>query len=155
MQDELYLLNKDKITNNISSKPVPVVETPQADFNFMGGNKKNFLVVVYYPALEFIESNHLAALENILKRLGFSLDDAAVFNKATHNDITITQLMDFFKPQKLLVLGQQSLPVGIGPLTFNKPQRINNCHTLFSFSFGEMMDNNEHKKIFWEQMKLL
>lgn len=121
----------------------------------MGSNKKNFLVVVYYPTLEFIDNNHLVALENILKRLGFSLDDAAIFNKATHNELTIKQLIDFFKPQKLLLLGRQAMPDGLGPLTLNKLQRINNCHTLFSFSFDEMMDNNEHKKIFWEQMKLL
>ena len=154
MQEELYLLTKDKTTNNIAVTP-PAVETQQVAFNFLGGNKKNFLVVVYYPALEFIEKNHFVALENILKRLGFSVDDTAVFNKAKYKDTTALQLMDFFKPEKMLLLGQPSLPKGIGLLAFNKPQHINNCHTLFSFSFDEMMDNNENKKIFWEQMKLL
>jgi DNA polymerase III psi subunit len=63
--------------------------------------------------------------------------------------------MYFFKPKKLLMLGKSSLPEDIELLTLNKPQQLNNCHTLFSFSFDEMMDNNENKKAFWEQMKQL
>jgi DNA polymerase III psi subunit len=155
MQDEIYLLNKDKELYAKKAVPQPVPETAPVNFNFMGGHKKKFLVVVYYPEFEFIENNHLTALENILKRLEFSIDDVAIINSATHIDIAFEPLMDFFKPQKMLLLGKNALPAGIEPLTLNKPQQLANCRTLFSFSFDEMMDNNENKKAFWEQMKQL
>jgi hypothetical protein len=87
--------------------------------------------------------------------LEFGLDDVAIFNRAKYPDSSFEGLKDFFKPKKLLLLGKQALPEDLAPLTLNKPQQLNNCNTLFSFSFDEMMDNNEKKKAFWEQMKQL
>ena len=155
MPDELYLLNKDKTPVTAYMAPLPVTETQPDNFNFMGGNKKNFLIIVHYPEQKFIEDKHFTALESILKRLDFSVDDAAIVNRAKYADATIKQLRDFFKPKKLLLLGQPALPIGIGSLTLNKAQQLNGCHALFSFSFDEMLDNNENKKAFWEQMKQL
>ncbi len=155
MPDELYLLNKDKTPVAAHKEPLPVTETQPDNFNFMGGNKKNFLIIVHYPELEFIDDKHLTALESILKRLNFSVDDTAIFNIAKYAGASIKQLTDFFKPQKLLLLGQNALPTGIGPIALNKIYRSNSCPALFSFSFDEMMDNNENKKAFWEQMKQL
>jgi DNA polymerase III psi subunit len=159
MQDEVYLLNKDKTvysTNIVSSaESAPVLETQPVNFNYLGKHKKHFLVIVHYPDLEFINDKHLTALENIFKRLELSIDDVAILNSARHNDVTFEQLADFFKPQKLLLLGKNSLPDTTETLMLNTPQKINNCDILFSFSFDEMMDNNEYKKAFWEQMKQL
>ncbi len=155
MPDELYLLNKDKTPVAAYKEPLPVTETKPDNFNFMGGNKKNFLVIVHYPEFEFIDDKHLTALESILKRLNFSMDDTAIFNIAQYAGTTMKQLTDFFKPQKLLLLGQQALPVDTGPIALNKIHRSNNYPALFSFSFDEMMENNENKKAFWEQMKQL
>lgn len=155
MQDELYLLNKDKIAAGINSAPKPVLKTQRAGFDFMGGNKKSFLIIVHYTREEFIDQIHLRALENILKRLDLNIDDTAIFNKAKYPGVNYEQVTDFFKPQKLLLLGEHALPDGIEPLMLNKPRRLNDCRTLFSFSFDEMMDKNENKKAFWEQMKQL
>jgi hypothetical protein len=155
MPDELYLLKKDKELSNTISIPQPVLETPPVNFNYRGLYKKNFLVVVYYPDLEFINDKHLTALQSILNRLEFNLDDVAIFNKAKYSEASSEHLTDFFKPEKLLILGKHALPKAIAPLTLNKLQPLNNCSTLFSFSFEEMMDNNENKKAFWEQMKQL
>jgi hypothetical protein len=155
MPNELYLLKKDKTLSGTIAIPQPVLETPAINFNYMGMFKKSFLVIVHYPELEFIDERHLTALQSILTRLQYSLDDVAIFNKAKYPDAAFEHLRDFFKPQKLLLLGKQALPKGMAPLTINKPQPINNCNTLFSFSFDEMMDNNENKKAFWEQMKQL
>jgi DNA polymerase III psi subunit len=155
MQDEIYLLNKDKIEYGRPRATEPVITTPELSFNYLGGNKKKFLVVVHYPGLEFIAESHLAALENILKRLEFSLDDIAILNKAKYDDVTLAGLTDFFKPAKLLLLGGNALPDGIGVLSSNEPKQINSFNVLFTFSFDEMMDNQEYKKAFWEQMKKL
>jgi len=155
MPDELYLLKKDKALSSTISIPQPVLETHPVNFNYMGMNKKSFLVIVHYPESEFIYDQHLTALQSTLSRLEFSLDDVAIFNKAKYPEAYFEHLTGFFKPQKLLLLGKHALPMGIAPLTLNKLQLLNNCRTLSSFSFDEMMDNNENKKAFWEQMKQL
>ena len=167
MQDEIYLLNKDKIIYHTYESPLTIEpaqtvetvatieETLPVSFNYRGGHKKNFLVIVHYAESEFINEKHLIALESILKRLEFSLDDVAIFNRANYRDVSFEILTDFFKPKKLLVLGENALPAGIGMLPLNTPRQFDNYNALYSFSFDEMMDSNENKKAFWEQMKQL
>jgi hypothetical protein len=155
MQEDIYLLNNDKTAYAGHIKAQPVIETPVIDFNYLGKHKKKFLVIVHYPEFEFMDDKHLTALASTLKRLEFSLDDVAILNRRHYTDTTFEQLFDFFTPQNLLILGQQALPPGIEALALNKPKQIDNCHTLFTFSFNEMMDSTESKKIFWEQMKQL
>src|SRR3979490_1735204 len=93
MQDELYLLNKDKdLYNKAIAAPAPAIETEPVKFNYLGENKKSFLVVVHYPNLEFMDEKHLTALESTLKRLGFNIEDAAIFNRSTYSDVTFGHL---------------------------------------------------------------
>lgn len=133
--------------------PPPDAKTDAVSFNYLGGNKKNFLVVVHYIEIEFIAAPHLEALQNILKRLGYDLDDIAILNLANYAGAGSNDLTEYFNPQKLLVLGEKAAPGGIEKLTLNTPAQLNNCTALFSFSFDEMMDNVENKKAFWEKMK--
>ena len=173
MQDDLFFLNADKnlYHNKVITVEVPVVETvitapgtvspvvedtvvdKPVDFKYHGKNNKNFLVLVHYPTLEFIHETHLTALENILKRKGFEIADVAIVNLAKHDAVNIDELTNYFKPQKLLILGKNAQPQGIQPLALNVPQQVASLATLYSFSFDEMMDNNDYKKAFWEQMK--
>ncbi len=161
LQDDLYLLNNDKeaYINNPAPQPAapePIAvagETLPVSFNYLGKHKKSFLVIAHYPGIDFMAEKHLAALESTLKRLEFSMEDVAILNKANHADVTIQQLMDFFKPKKLLLLGANALPAAMDLPVLNKSQQLNDCQTLLTFSFDEMMDNTEFKKAFWEQMK--
>ena len=177
LQDEIYLLNSDKALYGINAPavtepaevlqpapgaipaaptpPVAVIKTPAPVFNYLGGHKKMVLVIVHYPGLDFIDDKHLTALSSIVARLQLGLDDIAILNRAKYPAATFTELETFFAPQKLLLLGMYAIPTGIGALTLNKLTPINNYTVLYSYSFGEMMDSNEMKKAFWEQMKQL
>ncbi|MFC0518839.1 hypothetical protein ACFFGT_31790 [Mucilaginibacter angelicae] len=185
LEDELYLLNADKMLYDKIAEPEPaaavppspiiestkhepaitspsltpepqtVVKTPAADFKYMGKNLKSFLVLTNYKTAEFINAEHLTALENILKRKELGPDDVAIFNLANYNETKFSQLKPFFKPTKVLVLGEGALPQDIKVLKLNKPVTSNGITVLYSFSFDEMMDNVDYKKAFWEQVKTL
>ena len=178
LQDELYLLSADKtlyekkaipdhvieapipevktqVVDPIIEEPLPEVKTQTVNFNYLGQNLKSFLILVHYPDLEFIDDSHLAALTNIIKRKDLSVDDIAIVNLALHTNAQYDELVKFFKPAKLLVLGKSALPQGIAQLTLNAPKPLGGVTTLYSFGFNEMMDSVEHKKAFWEQMKTL
>jgi len=162
LQDDLYLLKDDKTAIPAPGKsaavaellPEPVLETVALNFKYLGAYKKQCLILVYYPGIEFMADIHLTPLENTLKRLGFSADDVAILNRSNYADTGFEQLVDFFNPQKLLILGQNAVPAGLEAPKLNQAEQVNKCHTLFTFSFDEMMDNNEYKKAFWEQMKI-
>jgi hypothetical protein len=164
LQDDLYLLNNDKIVKPVAEIPANVpepvlqapvhqIETPAPDFNYLGKHKKHCLILVFYPGLEAMPAPYLTALENTLKRLGFELDDVAILNLANYKETVFEQLATFFKPKKLLILGRHALPKGLAAPALNQQVQVDNARTLFTFSFDEMMDNNDMKKVFWEQMK--
>ena len=166
MQDELYLLDNEKelhaltppavpIVSETSEIVLPVIETKPFSFNYYGANNKAFLIVVHYNDAEFMADTHLTALTAVLARLQYTIEDVAIFNLANYMDAAFDALLSYFKPQKLLFLGEKSLPTGLGAISQNKPKKIESIPLLFSFSFDEMMSDNEKKKAFWEQMKQL
>ncbi|MGF7079508.1 hypothetical protein [Mucilaginibacter sp. UYCu711] len=184
LQDDIYLLQSDKAavsqapetpvetisptvviptattTATLPEPPaatpqITVTETPAVQFNYMGGNKKRFLIITHYPTEEFIAADHLAALQNILKRKDYDMDDVAILNIATSAVTAVTDLVNYFKPEKLLILGEAAVPGGMGVPPLNQPKKMKNGVLLHSFSFDEMMSSTDNKKAFWEQMKNL
>ena len=181
LQDELYLLGTEKPlyehlqksspepANIPSPEPevktptpapvieqaVPEVKTQPVNFNYLGKNLKNFLILVHYPDLEFIAEAHLTALQNILKRKELELHDIAILNMASHSNSNFAEITGFFKPTRLLLLGKTAMPQGIASLPMNTPKALDGLTTLYSFAFDEMMDSVDNKKAFWEQMKTL
>lgn len=123
-------------------------------YNYLGDNKKHFLILTHYLAEDFIAADHLAALQNILGRKGYELADIAIFNVAKAS-YTIIDVVNYFKPEKLLILGETAVPAGMGVPPLNQPKKMKNGVLLLSFSFDEMMRNTDNKKAFWDQMKSL
>jgi hypothetical protein len=158
LQDDIYLLAADKQSfqkgGQPAPEPAPVQESPKPVYKYRGGYKKRYLIITHYSAADFITEPHLTALESTLKRLGVDPDDTAIFNMAQHPDAQFEHITDFFKPQKMLVLGQPALPPGMRAVDRNTPGQLGDVRTLFTFSFDEMMDNVNSKKAFWEAMKL-
>lgn len=143
------------ITATPSIPQIAVTETPVSDFNYMGGNKKNFLIITHYTTEEHIAADHLAALQNILKRLAYEIDDVAILNLAKATITAVTDIVSYFKPEKLLILGEAAVPAGMGVPPVNQYKKMKNGVFLRSFSFDEMMGSTDNKKVFWEQMKNL
>ena len=158
MPDELYLLSNDKVVfDNIIASPQPVTKEKvlPVNYSYLGGHQKKFLIVVHYPEHDFIADRHFIALQSILNRLKFTVEDVAIFNRAKHPDAEFAALLNFFKPEKLLLLGKESLPAGIETPELNKIKKLTDFPLLFSYSFEDMMDNQVNKKLFWDQIKLL
>jgi hypothetical protein len=153
LQDEIYLLNEDKSLYSGTLKSQPEIQTPQPVFNYLGANKKNFLILVSYGEHEFIKDEHLTALEAVLGRIGYSREDVAILNLAKHES-NPEQLLAYFQPKMLVILGKAAIPAGLEP-KFNSIEKSAGLDTLYTFSFDEMMTTVENKKTFWEQIKNL
>lgn len=133
----------------------PAVETPAVSFNYLGANKKAFLIIAHYPDLDFIADEHLTALKNILKRKEFELDDVAIFNAAKNGANSWEEILKYFAPQKVLLLGKNAVPAGLQLPALNQLKTMPGLTLLYSFSFDEMMTSTDNKKAFWDQMKNL
>ncbi|MCC8411023.1 hypothetical protein LJ707_18935 [Mucilaginibacter sp. UR6-1] len=139
-------------------EPQPEAETPAEPVapkpvEYLGQNKKGFIVLTHYTDTQFIATDHQAALEATLKRKDHTIDDIAIVNLGKYPDLTITQLAQQFKPRRILVLGRAAAPGELANMAFNQAGAFNNLPVLITYAFGEMMSSNDIKKAFWEQVK--
>ena len=155
LQDELYLLDEDKSLYSGAPLSLSPIQTKQPIFNYLGSNKKNFLVLVSYDGHEFMKDEHLAALESALGRMGFTRDDVAILNLAKANSVIYEEIAAHFAPKRIVILGKTAIPAGMADLKFNSVETGGLTKVLYTFSFDEMMADVNNKKAFWEQMKNL
>jgi hypothetical protein len=155
LEDDLYLLNEDKSLYAAAPQAQPEIQTQQPVFNYLGANKKSFLILTSYTGHEFIKEDHLAALESVLGRIGLTREDVAIFNVPAHGSVAVEQMMAYFAPKKLVILGKSAVPPGMTSPLFNVIEKKGNISTLYTFSFDEMMSSNENKRAFWDQIKSL
>lgn len=166
LPEELYLLKADKdfysqptahVNEPTAEQPATAaIETPAPVFKYKGNNQKNFLIIAHYPGEDFISEVHLNPLLSTLGRLNFALEDTAIVNINHYPNHNWSQLFDFFKPQKLMVLGKAALPAGIPSLPLNEVMQTGDgFRALYTFSFDEMMGQKENTKLFWNQIKTL
>ncbi|HVW97107.1 MAG TPA: hypothetical protein VHA56_14145 [Mucilaginibacter sp.] len=170
MQDDIYLLADDKSLyadtkaseaterasepqETYTKQPAAIAPEPAPVLKQLGANKKGYLIITFYPDNEFIRQDHLTALESTLGRLNYALDDVAIVNRSKFPDTTFSALKAFFKPEKVLLLGKESLPAGMEAIPLNQQKQTDGIPTLRTFSFDEMMDNVDNKKAFWAQIK--
>lgn len=155
--DDVFLTAQDRqaLTEaaTLAIPPQVILQTTDPVFQYRGANKKAYLVISHYPDHDFMADAHLAALEATLKRLGIQSDDTAIFNYAKYPNSALKEITAFFKPEKILILGNRALPEDMQVASPNKPGQVGDIRTLFTFSFAEMMDNTENKKAFWEAIK--
>ena len=159
---DVYLLPQDKTLFNkpsgaYSNEPdtTQSVTAPPVTFHFTGGYQKKFLVLVHYPGHETMDPVHLSALESTIKRKELSMNDIAILNLHKHPDSEIKMVTAFFNPKRMLILGKSAVLPGLTPPPLNQIIKQDDCDTLYSFSFNEMMGNKDNTKAFWEQMKVL
>src|SRR3954468_15501596 len=97
MQDDIFLLPADKVKPAETIVEV-AVKTPDVVFKYLGENKKGFLILVHYTGHEFIADTHLTALQSILSRKEYNLDDIAILNRANYTNTDFEQLTTYFNP---------------------------------------------------------
>lgn len=159
--DNVYLLPQEKALFNYQQvKPAePQTDHPpaaqQMAFTYTGGYQKKFLVLVHYPGHDVMEPGHLSALESTFKRKELSFTDIGIVNLYAFADSEFIELVSFFNPEKILILGKNAVPRGLISPPLNQLIKLGDSLTLYSLSFGEMMGNKDNTKAFWEQMKVL
>ncbi|MDT3403310.1 hypothetical protein [Mucilaginibacter terrae] len=132
---------------------ISTTPTPAITFNYSGGYQKKFLVLVHYPAADFMAADHLAALNGTLTRINYTPDDIAIVNMAKAEIKEWAAISKFFVPQKVLLLGTKAMPAAIPALNINTIQNVGTTAALYTFGFDEMMGNKDNTRIFWNLIK--
>lgn len=133
-----------------------------AEITFSGQKDSGILFVFQNPdqaGQHCLPEAEMEAFEKILSALKRSTAAVTLINLTASQEPTASQLQEFFQPHKIILLGTQ-LTLAQADETWPQLQLHHiysdqNTQILHTFSFSEMMDDVDKKRMFWAQIKML
>ncbi len=93
---------KNQSEPDLAESGSPVARSP-----YLGQNRKNILVIVYYPGEEFLPAKQLEFLTSILKACHLILDDIAIVNPKEQKGLS--GILTEFNPGSVLSFGSKHM----------------------------------------------
>lgn len=153
MDDKILPLGA-KAGSVISAGPIDAEVPPT--FAFIGENKRRYLFVTDDAQSDYMSE---AGLDAFLKTLGarkLALADVAVFNLAHHQgSVTFADLVVFFKPLAVVLLGPPATRLGMSEIQANSLAKVGDIPVFQTYSFDVLLGDNEKKAAFWPVLKSL
>lgn len=160
MSDTLFDLDESEPLQ-VETKGTIVGEIKSSELGFFGGNRSGLLFITSFssePTQHRLPSAEMEAFEKILDALKLKVDDIALINIAAEQP-EFSALLSYFNPEKVVVLGTSLRLKGLGDLdvqpTLHQVHTQDKLSILHSYSFSEMMDDVDKKRVFWSNLKLL
>jgi hypothetical protein len=116
----------------------------EQSYKFLGGNKKNIVLIARSIDAVFVSEEHLAFITKLLGACKINLEDVAIINNA-HSNAIISGLKKQLSPKILIFFGVEPTTIKL-PIHFPmfKMQEYDGCVYLYVPSLEELNhDNNE------------
>lgn len=161
MTEDLYRVPEPEILQPVAeTKAAETIPNSSAEpkeeppvFSYLGENNKYFLILVNDSTHQHLNTADRDTLTKILQAKGMELRDVAIVNVHRHPNLTFAHLKDFFVPARIVFFGLSSQQFGLPAISANQPEKHLETHLLCTFSFGEMQNDINKKKAFWQVMK--
>lgn len=133
----------------------PIV-APAPVFSFLGENRQGYLFVTHDPHSDYMSAEGMDAFTKTLAARKLALTDVAVFNLARHaGEVAVADLVSFFKPRAVILLGLEATRLGMPALVFNAIGTAGDVTVFQTYSFDEMIEDAAKKNAFWPVLKSL
>lgn len=156
--DELQLtsyLYKNLYTHSLV-KEGETTEKPEEEkgmtYSFLGGNERGVLVLVKDEKPGFGKGTQFQLLEKMLQACNLSLKDVAIVN-LIENEENLRGLKKFFKPEKVLVFGQDILNLSSDRSAVQVLQK-EGLEFLIGPDLSLLIQNPALKKPLWEKLQV-
>ncbi len=162
-KEDIYLIKDNDFKEPVPEEPKTetlikeevsapsVVEEPIAEaisLNYKGANSKGIAIIINDDSNEFLNPTDETLLLNILKALGFSLEDVAIINQ--HNsDVEWQSKLDF---TKAIVFGILPSTYGITTANYSIQQK-EGVSWLFSDSLFSLASDKVLKGKLWSKLQ--
>jgi len=126
------------------------------NFDFLGGNKKNILILVNVADFVHLSDENLQFLTSVLAACKLSIADVAILNLNRLFQYDEIQLKDFFKPNTIIYfdIDFSNLDTVI-PNQLYEVTTITNINYLRTQSLQVIAENIEAKKRLWNCLKMI
>lgn len=173
--DDVYLIANEEIkvseTAPVESLPTPtqhikeeVVSVPadvqpvkkqKRDFNHLGKNAKNILILVSDPVNQVSTEEGRELLRKIVKAIDLSAADFALVNCSAYADADFEELQSYFKPRLLLSFGVLPETLGLAVQPQNSVVKHESITLVFSSELQALSEDMSGKKALWGSLKQL
>lgn len=156
-------LSESTITNLYRSvliesyqKKAESASVPEGEKSYLGGNKKNTLLIVSYPGTAYVPDGELNFLIKLLSACKFTLADVAVINLIDTPSIAFEEFRNNLKPEKVIIFGLTPAQLNL-PVLFPQfqVQSFNQVDYLSVPSLSELEPNKDLKSSLWVCLKKL
>lgn len=135
--------------------PAPVGGSPLEEFVYQGDKSTGVLFILRYPDYPYFSPQAEDAFVKTIGALKLSPDNVAVVNLANaHNPNDFKQIMEFFKPTKITLLGVEPASLKLPAIAHNSYMKGRVATVFNTFSFEEMFADVEKKKAFWGEFRV-
>lgn len=141
-------------STSVSEIPSSAHQT-QEEFVYQGDKSKGILFILRYPQYPYFSPQAEEAFVKTIAALQLTPQDVAVVNLANpHNPNDFKRIMAFFQPQKITLLGVEPESLKLPAIPHNSYMRGRVATVFNTFSFEEMFDDVNKKKLFWGEFKV-
>lgn len=154
-----YLMNETLFAVDGQAVSEPLSKVP--GLSFFGGNRSGILFISPHssgPGEHTLPESEMRAFEKILGALQLTTENIALIHVPNSSSAdakpSLRQLVDFFKSQRIVLLGTDLQIEGVKPV-LHEIQQEGDYRYLHSYSFREMGEDVQKKRLFWNQVKAL
>jgi hypothetical protein len=131
-----------------------VFDIHKEDWRYLGENKKNILLIVYYKNVTHLPDDHLNFLTSVLTACKLNLGDIAILNTANHPLAIYKTVQEKFKSGFIILFG---LTPGEFEMPLNFPefqiQAFNNCTFLHTPAIEKLEVDKVLKSKLWVSLR--
>lgn len=123
-------------------------------FIYQGDKSTGVLFILRYPDYPYFSPQAEDAFIKTIGALKLTKENVAVVNLANpHNPNDFKQIMRFFEPTKITLLGVEPASLKLPEIAHNAYMRGRVATVFNTFSFEEMFADVQKKRLFWNEFK--
>lgn len=124
-------------------------------FDYLGENNRYMVIVHHSNGSKFMPSKEVESLTSILHAKKMEMKDVAVVNIASYPSATAAGLRQYFACSSIVLLGVSPQQLKLPEIPLNSISQWQGINVLFTYDFPGMLDSNDKKRAFWNEMKKL
>ena len=142
-------------TDSPSLAPLSASANQIINFNYLGKNQKNILILVNDSNHEVSTDQGRELLRKLVKAIGLTAADFALVNYANYPNEKFEAFVRFFSCRLLLCFGVDPLHLGLPAVAFNQLISHQSGTHVFAKNLHDLDQDLESKKMLWNSFKNL
>lgn len=149
-----FAVSTESIVADSSPGNTPSPVDTKETFIFQGDKSTGVLFILRYPEYPYFSPQAEEAFVKTIGALQLTPQNVAVVNLANpHNPNDFKQIMTFFSPKKITLLGVEPASLKLPAIAHNSYMKGKVATVFNTFSFEEMFADVQKKKLFWNEFK--